>query len=116
MITREQIEEVQAESRKRGISIKQTLQEKGISAHQYFRWKRRYAQEAAPAGFLPIADGGLPTGMSAAKCSAAPSGRQSPVPSGENWMTIELRTAGGSDMRIQGGLTPAMMYTILKSI
>ncbi len=54
MITREQIEEVQAESRKRGISIKQTLQEKGISAHQYFRWKRRYAQEAVPAGFLPF--------------------------------------------------------------
>ena len=35
---------------------------------------------------------------------------------GENWMSIELRTAGGTDMRIQGGLTPAMVYTILKSL
>ena len=31
-------------------------------------------------------------------------------------MSIELRTVSGTDMRIQGGLTPAMVYTILKSL
>ncbi len=31
-------------------------------------------------------------------------------------MSIELRTVAGTDMRIQGGLTPAMVYTILKSV
>ena len=42
MITREQIEGIQAESRDRGISIKRLLQEKGIPEHQYFWWKRKY--------------------------------------------------------------------------
>ncbi len=36
--------------------------------------------------------------------------------SGENWMSIELKMVGGTDMRIQGGLTLAMVYTILKSL
>ena len=31
-------------------------------------------------------------------------------------MSIELRTVSGTDMRIQGGLTPVMVYTILKSL
>ncbi len=43
MITREQIEEIQAESREKGISIKRVLQEKGIPEHQYFWWKKKYA-------------------------------------------------------------------------
>ena len=38
------------------------------------------------------------------------------VPTGENWMSIELRTVAGTGMRIQGGLTPAMVHTILKSV
>ena len=54
MITREQIEGIQAESRDRGISIKRLLQEKGIPEHQYFWWKRKYNREAVPEGFLPV--------------------------------------------------------------
>ena len=64
MITREQIEEIQAESREKGISIKQVLQEKGIHAHQYFWWKRKYSRPDIPEGFLPIAGSGLPARMS----------------------------------------------------
>jgi len=47
MITREQIEEIQAESREKGISIKRVLQEKGIPEHQYFWWKKKYARGRA---------------------------------------------------------------------
>lgn len=65
MITREQIEEIQAESLEKVISIKHVLQEKGIPAHQYFWWKRKYSRSDIPGGFLPIAGGGLPAGMSA---------------------------------------------------
>ena len=36
MLTREQIEEIQTESRERGISVKNLLKEKGIPDHQYF--------------------------------------------------------------------------------
>lgn len=50
MITREQIKEIQAESREKGISIKQVLQEKGIPAHQYFGWKRKYSRSDIPEG------------------------------------------------------------------
>ena len=117
MVTREQIEEVQAESRETGLSIKQVLREKGIPENQYFWWKRKYIRESTPEGFLPIAGGNLPAGMSVAMGAAASRGGRKVSPSSdENWMTVELRTAGGADMRIQGGLTPAMMYTILKSI
>ena len=56
MITREQIEEIQAESREKGISIKRVLQEKGIPEHQYFWWKKKYAREAIPEGFVPVED------------------------------------------------------------
>ena len=43
-------------------------------------------------------------------------GKSKADPTGENWMSIELRTVSGTDMRIQGGLTPVMVYTILKSL
>ena len=54
--------------------------------------------------------------MEATAAFAASRGKTKGVPTGENWMSIELRTAAGTDMRIQGGLTPAMVYTILKSV
>ena len=117
MLTREQIEEIQAESREKGISIKKLLDEKGIPSHQYFWWKRKYARKDVPEGFLPVAGGMLPTGMAAPISGATSSrGRSKADPAAENWMSIELRTVAGTDMRIQGGLTPAMVYTILKSL
>lgn len=55
--------------------------------------------------------------MAAMSAQAGPhSGKAKVNPSGESWMSIELRTVSGTDMRIQGGLTPAMVYTILKSV
>ena len=115
MITREQIEEIQAESREKGISIKRVLQEKGIPEHQYFWWKKKYAREAVPEGFVPVA-GGMPPAVMAATRYPGSRGQSKADPVAENWMNIELRTVNGTDMRIQGGLTPAMVYTILKSL
>ena len=60
MLTREQIEEIQGEAREKGTSIKALLKEKGIPEHQYFWWKRKYAREIVPEGFLPVANGSLP--------------------------------------------------------
>lgn len=116
MITREQIEEIQAESREKGISIKQLLEERGIPYHQYFWWKRKYSRQGVAEGFLPVG-GGIPPAEAAPSPWPGPShGRSKADPAGENWMNIELRTVNGTDMRIQGGLTPAMVYTILKSL
>ena len=65
MLTREQIEEIQAESRERGVSVKNLLKEKDIPDHQYFWWKRKYSKPEVPEGFLPVAGGGLPAAMAA---------------------------------------------------
>lgn len=114
MLTREQIEEIQAESREKGLSIKKILDEKGIPVHQYFWWKKKYARESLPEGFIPVS-GGMPPAVMAA-IGAGSRGKSKSDSSGENWMSIELRTVSGTDMRIQGGLTPTMVYTILKSV
>lgn len=116
MLTREQIEEIQAESREKEISIKKILEEKGIPSHQYFWWKRKYSKVDVPEGFLPV-EGGMPPAMMPGAIGPGTSRSKAKIePAGENWMNIELRTVSGTDMRIQGGLTPAMVYTILKSL
>lgn len=116
MLTREQIEEIQTESREKGIPVKNLLKEKGIPDHQYFWWKRKYSRQEVPEGFLPVAGGGLSATIPSHISGSSLKGRSKADGSGENWMSIELRTVGGADMRIQGGLTPAMVYTILKSL
>ena len=116
MLTREQIEEIQSESREKGLSIKKLLEEKGIPAHQYFWWKRKYVREQIAEGFLPVAGVMPPSVMSGMSTCGSARGKSKAAPAAENWMSIELRTVAGTDMRIQGGLTPAMVYTILKSL
>lgn len=91
MITREQIEEIQAESRKKGITIKQVLEERGIPAGQYFRWRRKYSRADIPEGFVPIAGGGLPVGMAMSAAPAVSKTRQKEYDVEGNWMTIDLR-------------------------
>ena len=118
MLTREQIEEIQREIHERGISLKSLLQEKGIPNHQYFWWKRKYDKPDVPDGFIPVSGAGMPAAMAVSNSASVPSsrGKSKAEIAGENWMSIELRTVGGTDMRIQGGLTPAMVHTILKSL
>ena len=68
MITREQIEEIQSASREKGVSIKKLLEEKGIPAHQYFWWKRKYSKPEVAEGFLPVA-GTMPPAVMATSIS-----------------------------------------------
>lgn len=92
MVTREQIEEIQVESREKGISFKNLLKEKGIPDYQHFRWKRKYSKQEVPEGFLPVSGGGLPAAMSACLPGTTPSsrGKAKCDASGENCMSIEL--------------------------
>ena len=116
MLTREQIEEIQTESREKGVSIRQLLEENGIPSHQYFWWRRKYSKQEVAAGFLPVSGAMPPAVMGGTSGGGASHGKSKTDPAAENWMSIELRTVTGTDMRIQGGLTPAMVYTILKSV
>ena len=79
-------------------------------------WKRKYSNQEVPEGFLPVSGGVLPASMPTHNSVASSKVKSRSDTTGENWMSIELRTSGGTDMRIQGGLTPAMVYTILKSL
>ena len=74
MLTREQIEEIHAESREKGISVKNPLKQKGIPDHQYFWWKLKYSKPEVPEGFLPVAGSGLPSAIVASTCARHPSG------------------------------------------
>ena len=74
MLTREQIEEIHAESREKGISVKNPLKHKGIHDHQYFWWKLKYSKPEVPEGFLPVAGSGLPSAIVASTCVRHPSG------------------------------------------
>ena len=103
MLTREQIEEIQSESREKGVSLKRILEEKGIPSHQYFWWKRKYSKQKVAEGFLPVADTMPPAVMRGMSGSGASHGKPKADSAGENWMDIEVRTVNGTDMRIQGG-------------
>ena len=59
MLTREQIEEIQAASLDQGGAVKKILEERDIPSSQYFWWKRKFARHDVPEGFLPVVDGGL---------------------------------------------------------
>lgn len=71
MLTREQIEAIQAESREKGVPIKRLLQEKGVPEHQYFWWKRKYSRESVPEGFLPVS-GVMPPAVIAGSAERVP--------------------------------------------
>ena len=71
MITREQIEEIQSESREKGVSIKTILEEKGIPTHQYFWWKRKYSKQEVTEGFLPVTGAMPATAMSGTAAAGA---------------------------------------------
>lgn len=101
---------------RRVIPVKHLLKERGIPDHQYFWWKRKYSNQEVLEGFLPVFGGVLPAAMPTHNTGPLSKGKSRSDTTGENWMSIELRTAGGTAMRVQGGLTPAMVYTILKSL
>ena len=92
MISREQIEEIQSESRARGVSIKKLLEEKGIPSHQYFWWKRKYGRQEVAEGFLPVAGAMPPAVVAEWGGQSASRGKPKTDHAAENRMNIELST------------------------
>ena len=89
MLTREQIEEIQTESREKGVPVKNLLKGKDIPDHQYFWWKRKYSKPDVPEGFLPVAGSGLPAAMAAQMPGTAPTSRGKSIRVTEN-MGVEI--------------------------
>ena len=118
MMTREQILEIDQYCEEHGISLQSYFDEHGIARHQYFIWKRKYRQQdeqtSDPGGFVQLQPGGtfVPSKMAPAKTS----GKSKAVNEApESYLTVDIRTASGTAMRIQGRMTAAHLREIMSA-
>jgi len=117
MMTREEIAAIDRECEEQHISLQDYLESHGIAKHQYYRWKRRYREEdeqsLVPAGFVPM----MPGPASAQTIpTQKPRGKQQKLQQDqESFLTVEIRTACGSAMRIQGNMTAAHLREIISA-
>jgi len=117
MMTKEEVASIVAWCSEKKVSQKQRLAELGISEWQFYSSKRRYApkQEGENAGeFLQLVPGGsfLPDPI---KPSRSRSSRQKEAERGAVSVSIELRTPGGTVMRISGDLTGRELRDIIEA-
>lgn len=99
------------------MSVSSRLDELNITRNSYYRAKRRYRAEDEM-GFLPDTQAFiqlLPPRMPAKRSHNKASCKGTPVPE-LNDVTLELRTAGGSAMRISGALTDAAVLGIVEAL
>ena len=116
MMTREQILEIDRYCQEHGISLQSYFDEHGIARHQYFIWKRKYRQQDEqspnPGAFVQLRPGGafIPSKMPPVN----PPGKAKAVSENpESCLTVDIRTASGTAMRIQGSMTAAHLREIM---
>ena len=122
MLTREQVLEVDTYCAEHNITQQQGLEELHIRRHQYYRWKKKYRDEdesgqGPDAGaFMQLPSTGAfmspmmpPARTSGKSCSKT----GNPQPPEQSFLTVELRTANGSAMRIQGCMTAAHLRELI---
>ncbi len=119
MLTREQILEIQSYCAEHGISQKERLVELNINISQFYRWQQKYRQEdeqsSEPGAFVQLRPGGefvSPT-MPPAKTSGKAKAKPGTVDNTESFLTVEIRTAAGTMLRIQGSMTAAHLHEII---
>ena len=103
------------------MSLEARMDEIGVPHHQYYRWKKKYRDEDAarigPEGgsFVQLTPGSafVPPMMSPARTSGKSSNKVDGAEA--SFLTIELRTASGTAMRIQGSLTAAHLREIISA-
>ena len=121
MLTREQILEIDTYCVEHQVSQQRYLDEHDIPRHQYYVWKRKYRQEdeqsAEPGAFVQLRPGGefVSPMMPPAKTSGKSKAKTGAVDSTESFLTVEIRTASGMMMRIQGRMTAAHLHEIISA-
>ena len=122
MLTREQILEVDNYCAEHNITQQQGLEELQIRRDQYYRWKKTSRDEdengeGPEAGaFLQLPSTGafmspmMPPARTSGKSRSKSGG---PQPQEQSFLTVELRTASGSAMRIQGSMTAAHLRELI---
>ena len=121
MLTREQILEIDTYCAEHQVSQQRYLDEHNIPRHQYYVWKRKYRQEdeqsADPGAFVQLRPGGefVSPMMSPAKTSGKAKAKTGSVEKTESFLTVEIRTAAGTMLRIQGSMTAAHLHEIISA-
>jgi hypothetical protein len=119
MLTREQILEIQSYCATHGVPQKERLEELSIKASQFYRWQQKYRQEdeqsTESGAFVQLHPGGefISPMMPPAKTSGKAKAKTGDVDKTESFLTVEIRTAAGTMMRIQGSMTAAHLHEII---
>ena len=119
MLTREQILEIDTYCAEHHVAQQRYLDEHDIPRHQYYVWKRKYRQEdeqsTEPGAFVQLRPGGefVSSMMPPAKTSGKAKAKTGTVNNTESFLTVEIRTAAGTMMRIQGSMTAAHLHEII---
>lgn len=119
MLTREQILEVQTYCAEHKVSQNDRLNELKIDKSQFYRWQRKYRREdeqglgPESGSFVQLTPGGpfvspmMPPARTPGKAKGKAGAEE------QSFLTIELRTASGTAMRIQGSMTAAHLREII---
>ena len=98
-----------------GQNNKEYLIAKGIKPYQYYYWKRKAREQST--GSLPMGGSFLPINIQGSGLLGKGKGNKNTPPTyvAQGEMEIEVRTAGGAELRIRGFLDPVMVNTIIVS-
>lgn len=119
LMTKEEIASIISYCSENGIPYKTRLAELNIPAWKFYEFKGRYAKEQSQGSFageflqLKSGDGLVPMPSFAAKTGRGFSKKKDAQPS--SMVSIELRTANGTMMRIQGEITPQYLQAIIQA-
>ena len=115
MMTREEINEIEQYCSDHKVGKKAWLAELGIPFWNFYRARRKYQREDELIGSDPSA--GLPSGpaLQPSKRMIRQKSRKDAGPTVESYLTIELRTACGTAMRIQGNMTSSHLRELISA-
>ena len=119
MMTREQILEIDQYCQEHKVSYKKRLEELEIPFWNFYKAKRKYRLQdeasSGPGEFVQMVPGTFSSGMmpirNGKKASTTKSGTET-----ESFITIEVRTASGTAMRIQGSMTSSHLREIISAV
>lgn len=119
-MTREEIIEIEQYCMEHGVGKKARLAELGIPFWSFYRTRRRYqmedersATEMSAGNFVQISSLPLGPAMQPSKRTSRKTSQKDAEPIVESYLTVELRTASGTAMRIQGNMTPSHLRELI---
>lgn len=118
MMTREQILEIDQYCQEHKMSYRQRLEELDIPFWNFYKAKREYRLEDEASSnvgeFVQMVPGTFRSGLMPIRNGKKPSTAKG-VQEAESYLTVELRTASGTAMRIQGCMTAAHLREIISA-